>query len=61
MSLLLNLVAIVVTAAPAAATQYAYVTNTLANTVSVMDTASKIIVATIPVGERPAGMAITPD
>ncbi len=60
-SLLLNLVAIVLTAAPAAATQYAYVTNPGSNNVSVMDTASKIIVATIPVGEFPAGMAITPD
>ena len=60
-SFLLSLVATVLTAVSAAATQYAYVTNSGSNTVSVMDTASKIIVATIPVGELPAGMAITPD
>lgn len=60
-SLLLGLVVMVFGAVPGWATQYAYVTNPGSNTVSVMDTTSKIIVATIPVGEHPAGMAITPD
>ena len=31
------------------------------NTVSVIDTASNAIIATIPVGKRPWNMALTPD
>jgi YVTN family beta-propeller protein len=49
---------------------FAYVTNNVpdidgsnfpASTVSVIDTASNTVVATIPVGEYPNGVAITPD
>jgi YVTN family beta-propeller protein len=39
----------------------AYVTNGVSNTISVIDTASNIVVATIPVGVFPFGVAITPD
>ncbi|MFD5425805.1 YncE family protein [Streptomyces sp. NPDC127084] len=48
-------------AAPSAAAvptgTYAYVANALSDTVSVIDTAT----TTIPVGDRPEGVAITPD
>ena len=47
---------------PAAAAPFAYVTNEdLAGTVSVIDTATNMVVATIPVGEYPFGIAVTPD
>src|SRR5438445_13156691 len=39
----------------------AYVTNGGDNTVSVIDTATNTVVATIPVGVVPYGVAITPD
>ena len=39
----------------------AYVTNQLDNTVSVIDTATHTVLATIPVGAVPVGVAITPD
>jgi YVTN family beta-propeller protein len=39
----------------------AYVTNQLDNTVSVIDTASNTVVATIPGSYGPEGIAITPD
>ena len=39
----------------------AYVTNGGDNTVSVIDTATNTVVATIPVGQFPFGVAITPD
>src|SRR5207248_5902008 len=40
---------------------FAYVTNTIsANTVSVIATATNTVVATIPVGVEPSGVAITP-
>src|SRR3979490_3151226 len=45
----------------AQAQTFAYVTNTFANTVSVIDTASNTVVATIAVGGGPFGVAITPD
>ena len=38
-----------------------YVTNGNDSTVSVIDTASKTVVATVGVGFLPAGVAITPD
>ena len=38
----------------------AYVTNDGSNTVSVIDTATNTVVATIPVGLLPTGVAITP-
>jgi YVTN family beta-propeller protein len=40
---------------------HAYVTNSGANTVSVIDTASRSVVATIQVGSEPDGIAISPD
>ncbi|MEB9624542.1 YncE family protein, partial [Bacillus cereus] len=41
--------------------QFAYVTNLLSNNVSVINTGSNSVVATIPVGTAPIGIAITPD
>ena len=38
-----------------------YVANGHANSVSVIDAASETLTATIPVGKRPWGIAITPD
>src|SRR5207244_13089157 len=38
----------------------AYVTNSGSNTVSVIDIATNAVVATVPVGLVPAGVAITP-
>src|SRR2546425_1822382 len=40
---------------------FAYVTNEGSNTVSVIDTSTNTVVATIPVGVFPIGVAITPD
>jgi YVTN family beta-propeller protein len=48
-------------ARPAAAAPFAYVVNQNDDTVSVLDTASKTVVATIPVGGSPEGVAVTPD
>lgn len=45
--------------APAPAPR-AYVTNSSANTVSVIDTSSNLVVATIPVGAGPSRVAISP-
>ena len=39
----------------------AYVTNNASNSLSVIDTTSNTVTATIPVGAAPAGVAITPD
>lgn len=50
-----------VLAAPAAAAPFAYVTNQDDNTVSVIDTASNTVVATVPVGTRPYAAVPTPD
>jgi YVTN family beta-propeller protein len=46
---------------PAKATTFGYVVNAVDNTVSVIDTASNAVVATIPVGTLPVGVATTPD
>src|SRR5688572_19976396 len=40
---------------------FAYVTNQDSNTVSVIDTASNTVTATVPVGSTPSSVAITPD
>ncbi|MFJ4792546.1 IPT/TIG domain-containing protein [Kitasatospora purpeofusca] len=51
-------------AAPAQATaggRSAYVTNLRGNSVSVVDTASGTVTATIPVGRFPEGVAVSPD
>src|SRR5437870_480462 len=47
--------------ATAQAQTRAYVTNSISNSVSVIDTATNTVVATIPVGFEPVGVAITPD
>ncbi len=39
----------------------AYVVNTCSDTVSVIDTTTNSLIATIPVGVAPEGVAITPD
>ena len=39
----------------------AYVANADTNTVSVVDTSTNLVAATIPVGERPTGVALSPD
>jgi YVTN family beta-propeller protein len=39
----------------------AYVANSLGNSVSVIDTTTNLVVATIPVGLQPTGVALTPD
>lgn len=46
---------------PAAAAPFAYVTNLSSNDVSVIDMATNTVVATIPVGEWPEGIGITPN
>jgi YVTN family beta-propeller protein len=47
-------------ASPAEAAPLAYA-NYNANTVPVIDTASNTVVATIPVGNSPSGVAVAPD
>lgn len=39
---------------------FAYIANAFSNTVSVLDTATNVIVATVPVGIAPRGVAVTP-
>ncbi len=46
---------------PPPAQFFAYVTNSNSSSVSVIDTASNAVVATVGVGARPIGVAITPD
>ena len=46
---------IVLCAGPAAAAPFAYVANNGSNSVSVIDTATNLVVATIPVGVAPMG------
>src|SRR5258708_6430333 len=41
--------------------QNAYITNQGSNTVSVIDTATNAVSATIPVGINPIGVAVNPD
>jgi YVTN family beta-propeller protein len=43
------------------ATPYAYVTNSGSKSVSVIDTATNNVAATIPVGTEPYGIAVSPD
>ena len=43
------------------AAPYAYVTNSEDNTVSVIDTATNTVTATVPVGSYPWGVAVSPD
>ena len=39
----------------------AYVTNNSDNTVSVIDTGTNTVIATVPVGLNPSGIAVTPN
>jgi YVTN family beta-propeller protein len=48
-------------APPSARAQNAYITNQNPNTVSVIDTATDTVIATIPVGVTPVGVAVSPD
>src|SRR5215471_13240701 len=57
---LLGLLGMVLWAMPVGAAPFAYVAN-LGGTVSVLDTATNTVVATVLVGVNPTGAAITPD
>jgi YVTN family beta-propeller protein len=57
----LALFLVVFGASAALAQTRAYVTNTFDNTVSVIDPATDAVVATIPVGNGPGGIAVTPN
>ncbi len=57
----LALLLVTVGAVAAEAAPFAYVTNEGFNNVSVIDTATNTVVAAVPVGSRPRGVAITPD
>jgi len=58
---LLFLFGMTLVAIPAQAQARAYVTDQGSNTVSVIDTSTNTVVATIPVAGGPSGVAITPD
>ena len=55
------LLAMVLSSTSAHAQVLAYVANACSNNVSVIDTVSRTVVDTIPVGNSPDGIAITPD
>src|SRR5215831_313246 len=57
----LGLLGVMLGSTPAEAQPFAYVTNINSNTVSVIATATNTVVATVPVGTNPFGVAITPD
>src|SRR4030088_2376420 len=48
-------------AGPGSADRYIYVTNQLDNTLSVIDGSNYTVVATVPVGTSPEGVAVSPD
>ena len=58
---LLGLLLALALSAAAHAAPVAYITNQFSNNVSVIDTASNSVVATVPVGSTPFGVAVTPD
>src|SRR5262249_34616045 len=60
-ALSLGLLGVMLSSTPAEAKPFAYVTNSGSKTVSVIDTAANTVVATVPVGDFPDGVAITPD
>src|SRR5215470_5486086 len=60
-ALSLGLLGVMLVSTPAEAKPFAYVTNRMSDTVSVIDTATNTVVATVPVGRFPFGVAITPD
>lgn len=57
----MRLLALISTAVPAAAQPFAYVANLGSDDVTVIDTASNTVVATIAVGSDPDGVAVSPD
>ncbi|MFF1626199.1 beta-propeller fold lactonase family protein [Streptomyces sp. NPDC058272] len=63
LTVLAGMVVPLAAATPAAAQDntFAYVTNDSSGTVSVIDTATNTVTATIPVGTAPQGVALTPD
>src|SRR5262249_42188023 len=60
-ALSLGLLGVMLGSIPAEAKPFAYVTNSGSGTVSVIDTATNTVVATVGVGGDPRGVAITPD
>ena len=58
--LFLVLSVIYITASDSYSEPFAYITNSMASTVSVIDTATNIVTATIPVGLYPWGVAVNP-
>lgn len=50
-----------VLASPQSIAQNAYITNEGNDTVSVVNTVRNTVIATIPVGQGPKGVAVTPD
>jgi len=54
------LILLALAAAPVPAAPFAYITNFTSNTVSVLDTATNTVVATLPVGTHPTGVAVHP-
>jgi YVTN family beta-propeller protein len=48
-------------ARPAEAQPFAYITNNIDGTVSVIDTATNMVMTTLTVGSAPEGVAVTPD
>lgn len=42
-------------------TGYAYIANSISNSVSVINTATNLVVSTIPVGQNPTGLSVSPD
>src|SRR5262249_36956415 len=57
----LSLLCLVLLPNAASAQPYAYVTNHGESSVSVIDLASETVIATVPVGTGPYGVAVTPD
>ena len=55
------LLGIAFSAAVAQAAPFAYITNGNSDTVSVIDTATNTVTATVPVGDGPFGVAVKPD
>jgi YVTN family beta-propeller protein len=53
--------AVALGARPAEAAPFAYVANFGSNTVSVIDTATNKVAATVPVGTNPTGVAVNPN
>ena len=60
-ALSLSLIEVMLFSTPLEAQRSAYVTNINSNTVSVIDTLTDTVTATIAVGTQPAGVVVTPD